>query len=142
MWEVINRSLHKKSKTTKPHIKSIKNSSNIYITDDAIMANGFNKYFVNIGKIWLIKSPMFQISFLVPEWPTLQHLQKPLAASCCEVVDIIKVLKSKKCIFSTDIPLRFIKLIALDIAPVLAIFFNCCLRKGVYESDSNPQSRS
>ena len=128
MWEVINKSLNKKPKSSKSKITKLKVDSNI-ITDNKMMADVFNKYFVGIGKNMADKIPQIENTIY-----SKREVQSMLfnETSPDEIIDIIKSLSSKKCIIESDIPTRFLKVASPIISPILSNIFNACLQKGIY----------
>ena len=129
MWEVINMSLKKTPKSSKPKISKLKLDSNEITTDNGKMANIFNEYFVGIGKNMaqkiqnvpnVIHSPRVSQSIIFTD------------TTSTEVEGIFEALSSKKCIINGDTPTKYLKIAAPIIAPILAIIFNDCLKHGIY----------
>ena len=134
LWKTIN-SITKFTKTSSNYVTELHNeSSGEKLTDHAKISNMFNKYFSEIGQKMASKiarpsscdSPIKPLNLNQKN----SFYFKPVTES--DVLTHINQLNPMKSAGPEGIPLKFIKMTAPIITPVLVQIFNKCVVNGIY----------
>lgn len=126
-WKVLN-SLIGKKRTYKDISLSTPNQE---LTSPVDVANEFNKYFTNIGTTLDGEIPPGNVSPL--HYMSHQSIESFFASPTCgdEIIKLINNMESKSTVL-TALPIFLFKIIAHQIAPILATIFNESLVEGVF----------
>ena len=134
LWQTINNILHRKSR------KSNQVPKQIHVKDEIIqnpknVSNAFNEYFVNVGnclsnKISAATDCAFSATSLITINAKNSFFMRPIAES--EILRHINGLKSSKSTGKFGIPIKYIKLSAKIVSPLLAKIYNNCIKTGCF----------
>ena len=126
LWQTINNILHRKSR------KSNQVPKEIHVKDEIIqnpknVSNAFNECFVNVGsclsnKISTATDCAFSATSLITINAKNSFFLRPIAES--EILRHINGLKSSKSAGKFGIPIKYIKLSAKIVSPLLAKIYN------------------
>ena len=131
-WNIINGLVQNKIEEKNNNYEfKIENSS---ITDSNIIADKFNEYFVNIGKVLAQKISHTDKSFS-SFLPNNLNLTSSCALNLCTVSEIINIVRNLKNSSSSgvdEIPVNLIKKIVDTIAEPLSLLINSSLTTGIF----------
>ena len=133
LWQTINDIITIKN-NKQPTQLNICNESNNIITDSHQVSNLFNHYFSTIGTELSkkITSPVNYQGNHLTSIKSIKHsiFISPLTVN--ETLSYISNLDSSKSTKSDSPPIKFIKLSAYIIAPIITKIFNSCISNGIF----------
>ena len=132
VWKTINEIVTLKSKKGS-NIKLITTKDGKSISDPAEISNEFNSFFASIGQSTsnsLTSSVPFSLSHIPRN--NKSFFLRPFTAR--EIKIQIQQLKTSKSVRPNDPPIKFIKMAADVIAPILAKIFNLCISQQIFPS--------
>ncbi len=119
MWKTINDVLGRSRKTIKT--QQIKLTDGTFINNSEQIATEFNNYFNTIPQV-ICSPPKKDYINLVP----INNRSMFIApATSVDVLKVINNLKNKK---NSCIPIKFIKLCAVELSIILSNLFNLCIK--------------
>ena len=128
IWQTINEILmNKPSKSL--NLTSIKDQSDTLHTDTQEISDVLNHHFTHIGATMQAKIPKQDYPKLPSQVSSSIYL-KPFKVT--DVFNHIKNVNIKKSVRPEDVPLKFIKLAADIIAPVITKIFNVCIDQNIF----------
>ena len=134
LWTTINDIAKYKTKA-KGNIAYLVNNQEEKITEPTDIANTFNTFFSTVGQRLAssIEDPgdlcTLSCTSLIPQQNNFFYL-KPITLS--EVLMYLQQLNPAKSPGPNGIPLKYIRMSAQIIAPILAKLFNSCIQSGTY----------
>jgi len=130
-WKIINQLLNKKSQIAVP--SSEFNLNGKILSEEQLIADNFNDYFVSIGKNLAEKIPESKISFLnyMPK-NSIKNSCALYLTTASEIIKIVSDMKNSESAGYDEISINLIKKCIDCIAEPLSLIFNSCLSEGLF----------
>ena len=129
-WKLINQILERNNKQ-KATVAKLINEKNEALINNVEICNELNSYFTEIGP---------RMASIIPDTKAMNTISSSLNSFFCEpcteseVFEEIMHLSEKKSAGIENIPIKFIKMSAEYISPVLTSIYNKCMQIGVFPS--------
>ena len=131
-WKIINQLLNKNSHTASQSTEY--NLNGKVLSDDNLIADNFNHYFVNIGKNLAEKIPESKKSFLkhMPANCSIKNSCALYLTTAPELITTVNNMKNSDSAGYDEISINLIKKCVDCIAEPLSLIFNLCLSEGSF----------